>query len=116
MNKKMKVNKRRYLLLAKIAVVLLPVGLFLKACTTASSKESDHTMLFADSLLTEAQKRLPENAVRGLKILPGLDVKLMASEPMLINPTNIDVDERGRVWVTEAYNYRFEINGNKEIG
>ncbi|TCK85852.1 PVC-type heme-binding CxxCH protein [Albibacterium bauzanense] len=109
----MKINKRRYLLLAKIAVVLLPVGLFLKACTTASSKESDHTELFADSLLTEAQKRLPENAVRGLKILPGLDVKLMASEPMLINPTNIDVDERGRVWVTEAYNYRFEINGNK---
>lgn len=109
----MKINKRKYLLLTKIAVVLLPVGLFLKACTTASSKESDHTELFADSLLTEAQKRLPENAVRGLKVLPGLDVELMASEPMLTNPTNIDVDERGRVWVTEAYNYRFEINGNK---
>lgn len=109
----MKINKSRYLLLVKIAVVLLPVGLFLEACTTASSKENDHRELFADSLLTETQKRLPENAVRGLKILPGLDVKLMASEPMLINPTNIDVDERGRVWVTEAYNYRFEINKNK---
>jgi hypothetical protein len=31
---------------------------------------------------------------------------------MLKNPTNIDVDERGRVWVTEAYNYRPDINGN----
>ena len=36
----------------------------------------------------------------------------MATEPMLKNPTNIDVDERGRVWVTEAYNYRPGINGN----
>lgn len=42
----------------------------------------------------------------------GLAVTAMATEPMLINPTNIDVDERGRVWVTEAYNYRPEINLN----
>jgi putative membrane-bound dehydrogenase-like protein len=31
---------------------------------------------------------------------------------MLINPTNIDVDSKGRVWVLEAYNYRPGINGN----
>jgi putative membrane-bound dehydrogenase-like protein len=36
----------------------------------------------------------------------------MATEPLLRNPTNIDVDDRGRIWVTEAYNYRPEINGN----
>lgn len=108
----MKINIEKYLL-ARIALILLPVGLFLNACTSASSKENNNTKLFADSLLTEAQKRLPENAVLGLKTLSGLEVKLMASEPMLINPTNIDVDERGRVWVTEAYNYRFEINKNK---
>ncbi len=108
----MKINIEKYLL-ARIALMLLPVGLFLNACTSASSKENTNTKLFADSLLTEAQKRLPENAVLGLKALSGLEVKLMASEPMLINPTNIDVDERGRVWVTEAYNYRFEINKNE---
>jgi putative membrane-bound dehydrogenase-like protein len=109
----MRIKERRHLLLVKMAVVLLCTGLFLKSCTVASSKVNEHTELFTDSLLTEAQKRLPENAVRGLKVLSGLDIKLMASEPMLINPTNIDVDERGRVWVTEAYNYRFEINRNK---
>src|SRR6185295_7839881 len=31
---------------------------------------------------------------------------MMASEPVLRNPTNIDVDDRGRIWVTEAFNYR----------
>ena len=62
--------------------------------------------------LTEVQKRLPENALKGLNVAYGLQVQLMATEPMLQNPTNIDVDERGRIWVTEAYNYRPNLNGN----
>src|SRR5690606_32947446 len=62
--------------------------------------------------LTEAEKRLPENAVFGLEVHQGLKVGLMASEPMLLNPTNIDVDDRSRVWVNEAYNYRPALNGN----
>ncbi len=62
--------------------------------------------------LTEEQKRLPENALKGLTIAEGLEVHAFATEPMLKNPTNIDVDERGRVWVCEAYNYRPSINGN----
>src|SRR5690606_38730569 len=62
--------------------------------------------------LTENEKRLPENAVLGLEASSDLKVQLMASEPQLVNPTNIDVDDRGRVWVTEAYNYRPALNGN----
>ena len=62
--------------------------------------------------LTEEQRHLPENALKGLSISEGLELHSFATEPMLKNPTNIDVDERGRVWVTEAYNYRPSINGN----
>ncbi|AWL09758.1 c-type cytochrome [Aquirufa nivalisilvae] len=62
--------------------------------------------------LTESQKRQSENALKGLKIHPELEITLFASEPMLQNPTNIDVDAQGRVWVVEAYNYRPNINGN----
>ncbi|MFT7078186.1 MAG: putative membrane-bound dehydrogenase-like protein, partial [Planctomycetota bacterium] len=36
----------------------------------------------------------------------GLEVSLWAESPHLYNPTAMDVDERGRVWVTEAVNYR----------
>lgn len=50
--------------------------------------------------------------VSTLQVPEGLEVKPFASEPMLINPTNIDVDSKGRVWVLEAYNYRPGINGN----
>ncbi|MEZ2441009.1 PVC-type heme-binding CxxCH protein [Chitinophaga sp. RCC_12] len=61
-------------------------------------------------VLTEAQQRLPENAVHGLKTLSGLETTLFASEPSIMNPTNMDIDEKGRVWITEAYNYRNELN------
>ncbi len=35
-----------------------------------------------------------------------LEATLWAEAPMFYNPTNIDIDARGRVWVTEAVNYR----------
>lgn len=35
-----------------------------------------------------------------------LEATLWAESPMFFNPTNIDIDARGRVWVTEAVNYR----------
>ena len=36
----------------------------------------------------------------------GLQATLFAAEPMIQNPTNIDIDHRGRVWAIEAVNYR----------
>ena len=36
----------------------------------------------------------------------GLVVETWASSPLLYNPTAMDVDPRGRLWVTEAVNYR----------
>ena len=38
-----------------------------------------------------------------------MQVELFAHEPMLINPTAIDVDHKGRVWVAEAVNYRRKL-------
>jgi len=38
--------------------------------------------------------------------LPGLEVTVWAASPMLRNPTNIDIDKDGRIWVAEGVNYR----------
>lgn len=35
-----------------------------------------------------------------------LEATLWAEAPMFYNPTNMDIDARGRVWITEAVNYR----------
>ena len=37
---------------------------------------------------------------------PELAVTLWAESPLLYNPTNMDVDASGRIWVTEGVNYR----------
>jgi len=42
----------------------------------------------------------------GLFVPDDLKVTLFAETPLVYNPTNIDVDARGRVWVTEAVDYR----------
>src|SRR5687767_10951172 len=36
----------------------------------------------------------------------GLEVTLWAASPLLRNPTNIDIDRDGRIWVAEGVRYR----------
>src|SRR5207249_781021 len=45
-------------------------------------------------------------SVRKFAVADGLEASLFASEPMVRNPTGMDIDERGRVWLTEGVNYR----------
>ncbi len=57
----------------------------------------------------------PSKAVAGLDVAPGLEATLFASEPMMASPTNIDVDDRGRVWICDVVNYRHR-NGERPAG
>jgi putative membrane-bound dehydrogenase-like protein len=88
------------------------LGCILFALSFTPPKNISATSYAISDTLTEAQKRLPENALKGLNVAYGLQVQLMATEPFVKNPTNIDVDQRGRIWVTEAYNYRPNNTGN----
>jgi len=45
-------------------------------------------------------------------ITDGFEATVWATTPQLFNPTNFDIDADGRIWVTEAVNYRnFRNNG-----
>src|SRR5262245_21636541 len=44
--------------------------------------------------------------LKKMSVPEGLEVTLFASEPMVRNPANMDIDSRGRVWCTEGVNYR----------
>lgn len=96
-----------------IIAVIASCFLFV-ACT----EEVDEFGLVANSggaLLSEEQQRMPDNALAGLAVAPGLEVSLFASEPMLVNPTNIDIDSKGRVWVCEGINYRPHLNPQNPV-
>lgn len=41
-----------------------------------------------------------------LAVPEGFEVSVWATTPMLRQPSNIDIDADGRIWVAEAYNYR----------
>ena len=60
--------------------------------------------------LDDAAKNDAANAVASMEMAAGLEVTLFAAEPTLVNPTNLHVDHRGRVWVIEGYNYRNGLN------
>jgi putative membrane-bound dehydrogenase-like protein len=51
----------------------------------------------------------------GLFLPDDLEATLWAESPMLYNPTNMDVDSKGRVWVTEAVNYRNFNNDSTRV-
>src|SRR5260370_38938671 len=40
-----------------------------------------------------------------MKATPGFEVTLFAAEPDIINPIAFSIDERGRLWVVECYEY-----------
>ncbi len=59
-------------------------------------------------LLAACSVSLPD-AGDDFEVADGLELTLWASEPLLVNPTNFDIDERGRVWFIESVNYRSDL-------
>ena len=47
----------------------------------------------------------PAETVAKFKVAPEFEVKLFAGEPQLVNPVAFSIDERGRVWCVECFEY-----------
>ncbi len=75
------------------AATLLTGALFVGAySTTDISRASTPFLNRFFATLSDDDKHDPKNAVASLNVTPGLQASLFAAEPMLKNPTNIDVD------------------------
>ncbi|HYH56614.1 MAG TPA: PVC-type heme-binding CxxCH protein, partial [Anseongella sp.] len=55
--------------------------------------------------------RTPEEERLGFKLPPGFEIELYASEPDIGKPLNIAFDGRGRMWVTQSFEYPFPAKG-----
>ncbi len=95
----------------KILLCFVTGVLFLFSCQSVTEEKQQ---IPYDSLSAD-QKRSPEYALAGLKAYHKLEKKLFAAEPLVVNPTNMDIDARGRVWVTEGFNYRTQIHKNNPV-
>src|SRR3712207_347234 len=47
----------------------------------------------------------PGESVKRLRVPPGYEVEVFAAEPDVVNPVAFTVDERGRLWVVECFEY-----------
>jgi putative membrane-bound dehydrogenase-like protein len=47
----------------------------------------------------------PTEAIAKMTVPPGFSVELVASEPEIVNPVAMTIDERGRFWITESLEY-----------
>lgn len=68
----------------------------------------------SSQLVSTDKQRDATNALQGLELGDGLAATLSASEPLLKSLTNLDVDDRGRVWVCDVMNYRHNSGSRPE--
>ncbi|RMG28654.1 MAG: dehydrogenase, partial [Bacteroidetes bacterium] len=54
---------------------------------------------------TEA--RTPAQEQAGFRLPPGFEIQLFAAEPQIGKPMNMAFDARGRMWLTQSYEYPF---------
>ncbi|HVV99453.1 MAG TPA: PVC-type heme-binding CxxCH protein, partial [Planctomycetaceae bacterium] len=47
----------------------------------------------------------PEEAIRKMTLPEGFTAEVVASEPDIVNPVAMTIDERGRFWITESLEY-----------
>jgi putative membrane-bound dehydrogenase-like protein len=93
--------------------ILLLILSTLFACESRKNERPNPDVYLS---LSPEERLLPENATASFVMHEGLDVALFAAEPMVVNPTNIDVDAKGRVWVCESYNYAVPEAEQQERG
>ncbi|MCA9121903.1 MAG: hypothetical protein KDB11_17055 [Planctomycetales bacterium] len=57
----------------------------------------------------------PQDAIAKMTVPEGFTVELVASEPEIQNPVAMTFDERGRIWITESFEYpRFEAGPGRD--
>ncbi|MDA1049647.1 MAG: hypothetical protein O3C40_04085 [Planctomycetota bacterium] len=57
----------------------------------------------------------PQDAIANMTVPEGFSVELVAAEPQIQNPVAMAFDERGRIWITESFEYpRFEAGPGRD--
>lgn len=62
--------------------------------------------LFAENIRT-TEARSPQQEQAGFKLPPGFEIQLFAAEPDIGKPINLAFDAKGRMWVTQSFEYPF---------
>ncbi|MEM7373176.1 MAG: PVC-type heme-binding CxxCH protein [Bacteroidota bacterium] len=95
----------RQLLIGSFLSILLVL-----ACTRLS--QNLPTEEFSQNIRT-TEARSPEEEKAGFRLPPGFEIQLFASEPDIGKPLNMAFDAKGRMWLTQSYEYPFADTSGK---
>ncbi|MEK6782710.1 MAG: PVC-type heme-binding CxxCH protein [Bacteroidota bacterium] len=88
--------------------LFLPIVLTFFVCSC--KKEVDDSK-YSGSLFNEnirsTEPQTAEDERLGFKLPPGFEIQLFASEPNIDKPINMTFDAKGRIWVTQSFEYPF---------
>jgi putative heme-binding domain-containing protein len=89
-------------------VLFFLLGSFLStfSCTTRIDDSQYSGALFSENIRT-TEARTPAEEQAGFRVPPGFEIQLFASEPDIDKPINMTFDARGRLWVTQSFEYPF---------
>ena len=75
--------------------------------TLEPDDESQYSGALFNANIRSTAARTPEEERLGFKLPPGFEIQLYASEPDIGKPLNIAFDAKGRMWVTQSFEYPF---------
>ena len=81
----------------------------------ATAASADFPKVYDSELDTVAKPMTPQQTIDSLKLPPGFEATVFASEPDVQNPIGMAWDARGRLWIAENYTYaekgkRFDLH------
>ncbi len=107
-SKHMKINNSKFYSTCLIcALLFIQQGCKVSKKTNAATpapKMSTPPEKFAENVRT-TEFRTPEEERLGFKLPPGFEITLVASEPEISKPINMEFDDKGRLWVTQSSEY-----------
>ncbi len=104
-----------------VIVIVAPLALF--AAKPERQKKEKPAFVAGKAAFTpdytapafDPSKVKPEHLEPSMFTVPdGLEITVWATSPQLFNPANMDVDQAGRIWVTEGVNYRHHSGRSRE--
>ena len=94
--------KKIFRMISRVTIVSLLVGVCLLTCS------HDFNVQAQTQVENSAAPMPPAEAARTMEVPDGFRVTLFAGEPDVQQPIGFCIDDRGRLWVAEAYNYPFK--------
>lgn len=87
--------------------LLVGMTIFTTNCQKKTAGDDPFTGPVFHENIRSTEPRTAEEERLGFKLPPGFEIQLFASEPDIEKPINMNFDAKGRMWVTQSFEYPF---------